>query len=221
MPAVSAEQYRLAQAVLSGLSSKMPKSVAREIVAKTPAKKRSEYMRRSNKKRYSNPSLEDAEEVSEGFHGRPVEYVEEVIEQEKYRENLAEVGCLLEIEVIDEDGECVPICFEDEGVELACGADRNQLFLVGGDQSLDLDDLEDMGVNVNPDLIEVGKIYSICYQTDKHHLSGPKSQAKGADYQHEFGDESDVLPTLIYDKLNCSMMIVGGEYEITDEGIKG
>ena len=46
-PATSPEQYRLAQAVLSGTArgAHMPVKVAREIVEKTPAAMRSEYMR--------------------------------------------------------------------------------------------------------------------------------------------------------------------------------
>lgn len=46
-PAVSSEQYRLAQAVLSGTAREtgMTKKVAREIVEKTPARMRSEFMR--------------------------------------------------------------------------------------------------------------------------------------------------------------------------------
>ena len=49
-PAVSAEQYRLAQAVLSGTArdAHMPVSVAREIVDRTPAKLRSEYSKYTN-----------------------------------------------------------------------------------------------------------------------------------------------------------------------------
>ena len=49
-PAASPEQYRLAQAVLSGTArgAHMPVKVAREIVEKTPAAMRSEYMRQGN-----------------------------------------------------------------------------------------------------------------------------------------------------------------------------
>jgi hypothetical protein len=50
-PAVSGEQYRLAQAVLSGsvrTPTSMTAKVAREIVAKTPAKLRTQFARRQN-----------------------------------------------------------------------------------------------------------------------------------------------------------------------------
>lgn len=54
-PAVSAKQYGLAQAVLSGRSKAMPKDVAREIVDRTPHGMRSEYARELAQER--NPSL--------------------------------------------------------------------------------------------------------------------------------------------------------------------
>lgn len=47
-PAKSAAQYRMAQAVLSGRSTGMPRKVARELVDKTSAKQRSEFMRQGN-----------------------------------------------------------------------------------------------------------------------------------------------------------------------------
>jgi hypothetical protein len=51
-PARSAKQYRLAQAVLAGKSSRMPKKVAKELVEATPAKKRSRFMKHSRKKNF-------------------------------------------------------------------------------------------------------------------------------------------------------------------------
>lgn len=51
MPAVSARQYRLAEAVLSGTARgpvRMSKAVAKEIVDRTPAKQRSAFMVRVN-----------------------------------------------------------------------------------------------------------------------------------------------------------------------------
>jgi hypothetical protein len=56
-PARSAKQYRLAQAVLSGKSSRMPKKVAKELVEATPATQRSRFMR-PNHRRRSNPSAD-------------------------------------------------------------------------------------------------------------------------------------------------------------------
>ncbi len=43
MPAKSAPQYRLMQAVLHGASDKVPKAVAKEFVDKTPVSKRKQF----------------------------------------------------------------------------------------------------------------------------------------------------------------------------------
>jgi hypothetical protein len=50
-PARSAKQYRLAQAVLSGKSSRMPKKVAKELVEATPAKQRSKFMKANHRRK--------------------------------------------------------------------------------------------------------------------------------------------------------------------------
>jgi hypothetical protein len=57
MPAKSARQYGLMQAALHGGSSAVPKSVAREFVEKTPAKKRKKFAqslmhKKSKKEKY-------------------------------------------------------------------------------------------------------------------------------------------------------------------------
>ena len=61
-PAVSAAQYRLAQAVLSGTAreTRMSKKVAREIVDRTPARLRSKYSR--------NPAMEFSTEYHLGYN---------------------------------------------------------------------------------------------------------------------------------------------------------
>lgn len=55
-PATSGPQYRLAQAVISGTAKipGMPVSVAREIVAQTPARLRSKYSKRNSR----NPGVD-------------------------------------------------------------------------------------------------------------------------------------------------------------------
>ena len=62
------------------------------------------------------------------------------------------------------------------------------------------------------------------YWADKSHLEGPKYQAKGAQYEHYFGESEDggedgEMPTLIYNVENCAMHLAGGSYEVKAEGI--
>jgi hypothetical protein len=231
-PAESAKQYRLAQAVLSGYSDLMPVSVARDIVESTPSELRSEYMRNKSKisRRMHNSStgeevLGEATRVSEGFHGRPARYIEDVIEIEKYRTNLAHLGDLVEFEILNKSGRSVtPINFAehdtDDHVSVGSTPDRFQIILTGGDQRVDLDTFDDISEEErNKDYVNLGEVFSISYFTDKHHLEGPKYQKDGTEYIHKFGEEGGERPTLVYDKLNQRMILIGGSYEVRDDGI--
>lgn len=167
-----------------------------------------------------------ATQLTEGFHGRKAQYVEDVIEIEKYRTNLAHLGDLVELEIMAESGRAViPIEFEEHDTEghVSVGGttDRAQILFSGGDQCLDLDSFQDITEEEKrKDYVCIGKVYSISYYTDKHHLTGPKYQKDGTEYIHVFGEEKGgKLPTLMYDRLNERMMLVGGSYEIRDEGI--
>lgn len=286
-PARSAQEYRLAQAVLSGYSDLMPKKVAREIVDETPARLRSEYMRKNPESAYDagvaaaqmysnihvrpdrnsflsafnkwkklvgkanvmssslneftegfrsaapphwlkNPGeeLSEVRELTEGFHGRPATYIEDILEVERYRTKLAHLGDLVEFEIMDHRSHkhVIPINFAehdtDEHVSVGF-PNRRQLILSGGNQSIDLDSFPDLSDNEKEkDYVNIGEIYSISYYTDKHHLEGPKYQRDGTEYIHRFGEEEGgERPILVYDKLNEHILIVGGSYEIRDEGI--
>jgi hypothetical protein len=180
----------------------------------------------SNRGRQSNSgSLADAEQVTKGFHGRDAEYVEDIVEIEKYRTNLAHLGDLVELEILDKTGRNVfPICFAehdtDGHVSVSSTIERNQIIFGGGDQELELQDLELSDNERQKDYVKVGEVYSISYFTDKHHLTGPKYQKDGTEYIHLFGEEDGgERPTLIYDRLNRRIFLVGGSYEVRDEGI--
>jgi hypothetical protein len=202
----------------------------------------------------SNPSeaaelLEDnqeqAEEVARGFHGRDNREVYEIQEEIQYRENLACLGEMLELEVFIEtraDEGLVSICFkrtpQSEIVFLNSSIDRKQLYLVG-DTGLPDDWLEEANpTSWEKDKVPIGYVYSISYFADKHHLTGPKQQAKGSEYIHCFGEQtfparpkfegiwkleekiaSGMLPQLVYDRLNEGMEMIGGGYIVKDEGI--
>lgn len=223
-PARSGKEYRLAQAVLSGYSDLMSKRVAREIVDETPTNLRSQYMKKNIKN--SGESLSEAKSLTEGFHGRKAQYVEDIIEIERYRTKLAHLGDLIEFEILDHrsNKHVIPINFAAPDTEehVSIGfPNRYQLILSGGNQSIDLDSFPALSNNEREkDYVQIGSIFSISYFTDKHHLEGPKYQADGTEYIHKFGEEEGgELPTLVYDRLNEHMMLVGGSYEIRDEGI--
>jgi len=262
-PAISGEQYRLAQAVLSGTyysPTGMTTKVAREIVERTPKKLRSEFMKR-NPGLFNHHSLigedemEQVEELTRDFHGRdPIETIQLSL-PEYYHDDLAELGRLVELAICDpEDNKfIVTLDFgseldqdedsedededeedeesdedsesdedEDEDEVILCSTpDRKQLVLIGGDQELDLEEFDWLSNEErDKDLVEIGPIYSICYFTDKHHLSGPKSQKSGVPYDHKFGEDNGKKPMLVYDQDNQRCLIVGGTYRVEKEGIK-
>jgi hypothetical protein len=174
-----------------------------------------------------NPGISEASEVSEGFHGRPSTYIEDIIEIEKYRTKLAHLGDLIEFEIIDHRSPkyVIPINFAEpdteDHVSVASTSNRRQLILSGGSQSIDLDSFSDLSDNEKEkDYVTIGSVFSISYFTDKHHLEGPKYQKDGTEYIHKFGEEEGgERPTLVYDKLNEHIILVGGSYEVRDEGI--
>ncbi len=183
--------------------------------------------------------IEAAEELARGFHGRENRESYEVDEHEVYRENLAVIGNLLDMEVLiiqRADEGLITLPFED--VMLSCSSDRKQLYLVG-DTSLPDEWLQQSCPSGwDKDKVNIGYDYSIAYHTDKHHLTGPKSQAKGEGYTHCFGEQTykapgkfegvwklpeklaaGLLPQVIYNRLSGGMELVGGSYEVRDEGI--
>jgi len=170
---------------------------------------------------------ESATEVSEGFHGRPSTYIEDIIEIEHYHKNLAKMGDLVELEILDrnDNRKVTPILFSDhnseDSVSVSSTPQRNQIILSGGNQQIDIESFNDLSDNEKEkDLVEIGEIYSISYYTDKHHLSGPKYQKDGTEYVHIFGEEvGGEKPRLVYDRLNSRILLIGGSYEVRDEGI--
>lgn len=179
-------------------------------------------------------SYKKAKELAKSFHGRDNKEEEEIIEEEEFSSNLAVLGYLEKLEIVESEDskEVIELEFEvfdsleeneedQENVVRVCQDPENEtIILEGGDQEIDESileelDLEDTGKNK----ILLGKIIAISYFSDKHHLEGPKSQADGEFYRHEFGEENGRLPSLVYDCRNQKLEIVGGDYKIKDVGI--
>lgn len=170
-----------------------------------------------------------AEQLSEEFHGRPVREIIEIEEEEVYDTDVSVLGLLKELEILmDDEDAVIPIRFsddedrtiDDDTVWVVSNVAGTNIEFIGGDQNIDwrnVDGASDEGKY----LVWVGAVYSITYHTDKHHLSGPRSQANGTPYNHLFADEGGDLPCLIFDRQNQKLLFVGGNYRITPEGIAG
>lgn len=243
-PAVDAAQYRLAQAVLHGKpysKTTMTKAAAREIIEKTPARLRSEFSKRNpphrkrtkpSKKAKANPSRkrrnpeDSAAAAYREFHGKEPSVVIDVETPLKHHSVLAGLAKLKYLEVARAcDGRQVTISF-GKGTYLTENEARNQLFITGGDQSVNL---KAFGISVPHESQVLGKVAAIGYYTDKQHLVA-KDGGKGI-YDHPFGytrrgnkevrvRQSDP-PTLIYDTRNKLLSFAGGSYTIKPEGIDG
>lgn len=126
----------------------------------------------------------------------------------------------------------------DDGPVILCSnEDKNQLYLVGGDQAVDLGELN---INGRHDSVILGQCWAVSYSTEKsfddferieyvHTFAPDKLQRRMSEradlwedakppYQEAF--ESGDLPTLRYDVLNQTLHFDGGSYFVTDKGIE-
>ncbi len=168
-----------------------------------------------------NPASASAE-VFEDFHGFAPSEVITVTKKQHYHEHLAAAGKLshLKVDGIDKRPHTIK---GFKGAILAFNEDCNQLFVEGGDQSLDL---ADFGIDSPHELETLGRLTDIGYQTNKTHLGDEGGEAV---YVHKFrstnvGGRHVVVkiaryPDLIYDVRNEQLLLSGGSYEILAEGI--
>ena len=164
-------------------------------------------------RRKSNPE-DTAADMYETFHGKPSEEILEVGETVNYHANLAVLGELVEIKVATLTKKDVDLSFEESDCLLCSNEKGTQLYIVGGDQSLDLEKLGFTGDKGDKDLITIGIAYEITYRTEKGF-----DKFRLTDYYHELGEETGFQPSLVYDVMNEFLLISGGEYKIKDVGI--
>lgn len=179
---------------------------------------------------------EEAKSVARGFHGRDNESESDEEIEEVSETDLAQLGELVEFELVTFDGKMQTMKFsrknEDDVIKLCCNIDRNQLYLIGGDSAIDEKTLEKVfGWNCKSASVVLGHVCTISYFADKHHLTGPKQQKHGTEYIHSFGEatvkrnlpeeriRAGVLPVLIYEIETEQMKLAGGSYTVRDEGI--
>lgn len=219
--AKSLSQYLTAVMTLKGQSDAMSLREAVDLVHNTPAADRSQFAREiwsKRKARAKNPQRKPARKrrngdgaaeaaaLSEAFHGRPVRKVTGYELQEKYQDNLANLGRLLRLDVETDDEETIRLEFHTN-VRVMSSPNGRQLYFVGGKQKLNVEE-------TGKDLVTIGFVSEIEYHTSKDfHDFEP------VDYSHEFGEESGILPTLLYDVLNQRMLLSGGNYRVERPGI--
>jgi hypothetical protein len=171
-----------------------------------------------------------AAEAFELFHGYPPESEIVFESMEHEHEYYAGIGELVELVIVPR-GESKGILLHGfDGAMLAMNergiveGSPAQLYIVGGDQSLDSRTLKQFGVDGTHEQEVLGSCVDITYFTDKTHLGRDGGEA---DYVHAFGEESAkrklrilVSPTATYHTLNKIIGLWGGKYTIAPEGIR-
>ena len=167
----------------------------------------------------SNPA-EAAAEVYEEFHGRPSSEVVTVTEKIHYHEHLSAIGDLRSMVVLARDGGRITLSRFKKAI-LCTNEAKNQLFIRGGDQSVDL---RTFGVRTEHEVETLGKVSEIVYFTTKDHLGDEGGTAL---YFHITGETNENgkrkmvgwAPDLIYHTIDERLEFSGGSYTIEAEGI--
>lgn len=146
------------------------------------------------------------------FHGKDPETVITVDTPRHYHGVLPGIGKLDFVSLYRPQGRAKGIKFS-KGTYLCENEKRTQLFIVGGDQSVNL---KDFGITHPHETEVLGEVSEIGYRTEKLHLI-EKDGGKGL-YVHKF---SVPRPTLVYDVRNKLLSFAGGGYTIPSEGIDG
>lgn len=171
--------------------------------------KAAESLAKRNPRKYKRNPESGAIEMYEKFHGRPPREILEFKETYHIHEWLAGLGTLVDLKVNTITGKEVELESDPETL-LATNEEGSQLYIVGGDQTLDL---KGMGFNKNQctkDMVLVGFIYELTYRTEKDF-----ENFETVDFYHELSEDSgDPLPSLVYDVKSQHMMISGGSYHI-------
>lgn len=176
-----------------------------------PSKKRNPKKKKNRRRNQEGGSIEEAARQFESFHGKAPGKVREYDLSMRYPEHFAELGELKELRIYLDEMNPEFVIKGFGGTQLVSTPDGSNLYLIGGDQSIDM---AAMGIASDKDLVELGPCVYISYFTVKgFHDFEPTT------YWHEFGEEDDIYPVLAYDRLNKNLFLLGGNYRVRPEGI--
>ena len=86
-----------------------------------------------------------------------------------------------------------------------------QLYIVGGDQSLDLASLGITGPEAEKEIVYIGHVTHVTYHARKI-FNGKEEEY---DYVHRMGEDGGEEPLINYDRINRKIQLAGGTYKIT------
>lgn len=161
--------------------------------------------------RAKNPS---AEALREKFTGMEADHVS--IRQEPLMPagDYAMLGKFLGLYVKPRKGGHV-LTITANGVTVVSDETARQIYFVGGDQDISSGLAEFGALDRGVGIFELGEARRIDYKQRKEHVPHPDQDS----WRHEFGEESGVRPTVLYDANAKRLLLEGGEYEIRAEGI--
>jgi hypothetical protein len=185
---------------------------------------------RSKAKR-KNP-VDKAAEVYREFHGREPDEVITITEKVHVHDTLSGVGVLESLTIAAIDGVSMVKLSGFKGALLAQSEDKRQLFIEGGDQSVNL---KDFGIEPTKrhEQEVLGTATEIAYETRKDHLGEAGGAGERAIHVHPFGSrrgmaagdprkgKANRLPIVFYDVRNRKLAFAGGTYDLPVEGIRG
>lgn len=176
------------------------------------------------KRRRKNPEAESVKAYEE-FHGKPPAESVRVVKDIHFHRHLSGAGELRKLVVDAVDGKSKVTLTGFKGALLAFNEKRNQLFIEGGDQRVNL---EDFGIRSKDahELETLGRVKLLDYKTDKEHLG---DEGGNATYRHKFRTTNENgehvtlkiarYPDLIYRVRDEQLEFSGGSYTIIAEGI--
>ena len=149
----------------------------------------------------------------ETFHGTPPTGYKQYEVKLHHHEWLANLGRLLYLVVIRNDGETIKMKPKDT-IQLSTTEDGGQLYFLGGNQEVKLSDWK-LEETLPKDFVVIGPCVEIAYHTSKGF-----HQFQPTDYYHFFGEErGGVPPMLEYDVRSKRLYLSGGTYQVKPEGI--
>jgi hypothetical protein len=165
----------------------------------------------SRRRRNEGDSIEGASALYQKFHQKPPSSISEFEYETKYRAHFAELGKLIELRIFLDPAN-PNFAFTGFGsCKVVSTADGENIYFIGGDQSIDLAALN---ISSTKDYVELGACHYISYFTKKgFHDFEPTT------YWHEFGEEDGIFPGLVYDRLNQRLFLTSGNYRVRPEGI--
>jgi hypothetical protein len=197
---------------LSFTSFSAAKTAAKKAAAKkihgNPEKKRGDSKKR---RRNQETSIEEASQMFEQFHGKRPGRIVEYDQPYNYPDNFAELGKLKELRFdLDQRNKNFPLT-NFGACQAVSTPDGSNIYFIGGDQRIDF---EALNIASDKDFVELGPATYIMYHTVKgFHDFDP------TDYYHSFGEDDGILPVLVYDRLNHTLFLIGGNYRVRPEGI--